>query len=160
MHEPSVEIESVWDYPRPPRVEPVQERIRVVVGGITIADSTRALRVLETSHPPSFYLPPDDVRLDLLVPGRGGSVCEWKGEARYRTLVLGERRIEDVAWTYADPRPGFDAIRDHLAFYPGKVDEAWVGGELAKPQAGGFYGGWITARLRGPFKGDPSTLGW
>jgi uncharacterized protein (DUF427 family) len=153
-------IESVWDYPRPPRVEPVVERVRVVVAGVTIADTTRALRVLETSHPPTYYVPPDDVRLDLLEPGRGTSVCEWKGAAAYHTLVLPDRRVEDVAWSYPRPLPGYEAIAGHLAFYPGRIDEAWVGEERATAQAGGFYGGWVTSGLRGPFKGEPGTLGW
>jgi uncharacterized protein (DUF427 family) len=153
-------IESVWDYPRPPRLEPVIERVRVVVDGVTLADTTRALRVLETSHPPTYYIPPEDVRLDLLDPAPGVSVCEWKGVARYHALTAAERRTEPVAWSYPDPSPPYEALRDHLAFYPGRVDEAWVGDELARPQAGGFYGGWITDRVRGPFKGEPGTLGW
>jgi uncharacterized protein (DUF427 family) len=158
--EPTPAIESVWDYPRPPSLEPVAERIRVIVDGVVIADSTGAYRVLETSHPPVYYVPPADVRMELLVPGRGRSVCEWKGAATYLTLVLGPRRIEDVAWSYERPTPGFTAITSYLAFYPGRVDEAWVGEERATPQAGGFYGGWITSRIRGPFKGEPGTLGW
>ena len=154
------DIESVWDYPRPPRVEPVAERIRVVVDGVVVADSTRALRVLETSHPPTYYVPRDDVRADLLVPGRGGTVCEWKGAATYHSLVLGDHRLDDVAWSYERPLPGYEAITSHLAFYPGRVDEAWVGDERATPQAGGFYGGWVTSGVRGPFKGEPGTFGW
>jgi uncharacterized protein (DUF427 family) len=153
-------IESVWDYPRPPRVEPVVERVRVVVDGVVVADTTAALRVLETSHPPTYYIPPEDVRLDLLVPGQGQSVCEWKGAATYHTLVMGDRRIEDIAWSYERPARGFEGLRGHLAFYPGRVDAAWVGDERVRPQAGGFYGGWITARVRGPFKGEPGTMGW
>ncbi len=98
--------------------------------------------------------------MDLLVPGRGRSVCEWKGAATYHTLVVGDRRIEDVAWSYERPTPAFAAITSYLAFYPGRVDEAWVGDERATAQAGGFYGGWITSRIRGPFKGEPGTLGW
>jgi uncharacterized protein (DUF427 family) len=157
---PDPATESVWDYPRPPRLEPVGDRIRVVVDGVTIADSTRAWRVLETSHPPVYYVPPDDVRMDLLRRGRGGSVCEWKGAATYHTLEMGQRRIEDIAWSYERPTPAFVSITSYLAFYPGRVDEAWVGDERATAQAGGFYGGWITARIRGPFKGEPGTLGW
>ena len=152
--------ESVWDYPRPPRVEAVPERIRVVVDGVTIADSTRAVRVLETSHPPTYYVPPEDVRTDLLVDGEGHSVCEWKGRATYHTLVLGMRRIPDVAWSYERPLPGYEVLAGHLAFYPGRVDEAWVGDERAVAQEGGFYGGWITSRVQGPFKGAPGTRGW
>lgn len=152
--------ESVWDYPRPPRVEPVPHRIRVIVDGVTIADSTRAMRVLETSHPPNYYLPPEDVRMDLLSAGRGRSVCEWKGSAAYHHLRVGERVLEDVAWSYARPEPGFEAIASYLSFYPGRVTEAWVGDERAVAQAGGFYGGWITSWIRGPFKGEPGTTGW
>lgn len=152
--------ESVWDYPRPPRIEPVPERIRVIVDGVTVADSTRAMRVLETSHPPNYYLPPEDVRMDLLSVGRGRSVCEWKGSAAYHDLRVGDRVIEDVAWSYARPEPGFEAIASHLSFYPGRVTEAWVGDERAIAQGGGFYGGWITSWIRGPFKGEPGTTGW
>lgn len=153
-------VESVWDYPRPPRVEAVADRIRIVVDGLTVADSIRAVRVLETSHPPTYYVPPGDVRMDLLVPGRGRSVCEWKGAASYHGLTVGDRRIDDVAWSYERPQPGFEALAGYLAFYPGRVDEAWVGEERARPQAGGFYGGWITSRVTGPFKGEPGTIGW
>ena len=152
--------ESVWDYPRPPRVESVAERIRVVVDGVTIADSIRALRVLETSHPPTYYLPPGDVRMDLLSSGRGRSVCEWKGAATYHTLIVGERRVEDVAWSYERPTAAFEALTSYLAFYPGRVDQAWVGDERVRAQAGGFYGGWITRLVTGPFKGEPGTIGW
>lgn len=152
--------ESVWDYPRPPRLEPVADHIRIIVGGTVVADSSRAYRVLETSHPPTYYLPPDDVRLDLLSPGRGRSVCEWKGAATYHTLTVGDRRIEDVAWSYASPEAAFRRIADHLAFYAARVDEAWVGDERVVAQAGGFYGGWITSWVTGPFKGEPGTGGW
>jgi uncharacterized protein (DUF427 family) len=152
--------ESVWDYPRPPRIEPVPERLRVVVDGVTIANTTRGFRVLETAGAPVYYFPPEDVRLDLLRTGARRTVCEWKGAARYHSLRIGERTIEDVGWSYPDPNPAFEAIRDHVAFYAGRVDEAWVGDELATPQPGGFYGGWITSRVVGPFKGDPGSFGW
>ncbi len=153
-------IEDVWAYPRPPRVEDVAARVRIVVDGVTIADSERAVRVLETSHPPTYYVPPEDVRMDLMSAGAGTSVCEWKGRATYHTLEIGDRRIQDVAWSYERPQPGFEAIASYLAFYPGRVDEAWVGDEQAVAQEGGFYGGWITSRVRGPFKGAPGTGGW
>ena len=153
-------VESVWDYPRPPRVERVPERVRVVVDGTVIADTTRAWRVLETSHPPVYYLPPADVRVDLLGPGQRRSVCEWKGDAAYYALELEGLRIEDVAWSYPRPLPGFGSIVGHFAFYAGKVDEAWVGEERATPQPGHFYGGWITSKVVGPFKGEPGTQGW
>ena len=152
--------ESVWDYPRPPRVEPVPERIRVVVSSVTVADSRRALRVLETSGPPVYYLPPEDVRAELLERSAHSTHCEWKGDATYFSLRVGERRIPNVAWSYPTPLPGYKAIRDHLAFYAGLVDEAWVGDERATPQPGRFYGGWITSRIVGPFKGEPGSSGW
>jgi uncharacterized protein (DUF427 family) len=152
--------ESVWDYPRPPRVEPLTERIRVVVDGVTIADSTRALRVLETAGPPVYYVPPADARMDLLRPSPHRTFCEWKGDASYHTLELGGRTIFNIAWSYREPLPGYEAIRDHVAFYAGLVDEAWVGDERATPQPGRFYGGWVTSRIVGPFKGEPGTSGW
>ena len=158
--EPGPGQESVWDYPRPPRVEPVPERIRVVVDGMNVADSTDALRVLETAGPPVYYLPPTDVRLDLLKTSPHSSYCEWKGEAAYYSLHLGERVIPNVAWFYPRPLPGYERIRDYIAFYAGRVDEAWVGDERATPQPGRFYGGWVTSRIVGPFKGEPGTSGW
>ncbi len=152
--------ESVWDYPRPPRVEPVAERVRVVVGGLVVADTTRAMRVLETSHPPSYYVPAEDVLEGHLRPSPSSSVCEYKGRASYVTLVLPGRTVPDVAWVYREPRPGFEALRDRYAFYASRVDEAWVGAERVQAQAGDFYGGWVTSRVVGPFKGGPGTRGW
>jgi uncharacterized protein (DUF427 family) len=152
--------ESVWDYPRPPRVESVPERLRVVVGGSTLADTTRGLRVLETAGPPVYYFPAPDVRLDRLEPSRHATFCEWKGDARYLAYDDGSRRIDNVAWSYDRPLPGFEAIAGYLAFYAGLVDEAWVGDERATPQPGRFYGGWITSRIVGPFKGEPGSSGW
>lgn len=158
--EPRPGQESVWDYPRPPLVEPVPERIRVVVDGVGIASTTQALRVLETAGPPVYYLPPRDVRLDLLTSTEHVTHCEWKGDASYFTLRVGDRVIHNVAWAYPRPLPGYEQIRDHLAFYAGLVDEAWVGDERASPQPGRFYGGWITSRICGPFKGVPGSSGW
>ena len=152
--------ESVWDYPRPPRVEPVTERIRGVVDGVDIADTTRAFRALETAGAPVYYVPPDDVRMDLLRPSAHRTVCEWKGAATYHTLVLPTREIPNIAWSYPDPLPGYEAIRDHLAFYAWALDEAWVGDARATPQPGRFYGGWVTSRVVGPFKGGPGSSGW
>lgn len=153
--------ESVWDYPRPPRVEPVAERLRVVVDGVALADTTRGLRVLETAGPPVYYFPPEDVRLDLLRGSPHGSFCEWKGEAGYWTFDGGRgRRIDNVAWSYERPLPGFESIAGYLAFYARLVDQAWVGDELATPQPGRFYGGWVTSRIVGPFKGEPGSSGW
>ena len=152
--------ESVWDYPRPPGVDAVPERIRVVVGGVTIADSTRARRVLETAGAPVYYIPRDDVRMDLLTRTAHSTHCEWKGDATYWTVTVDGRRIEDVAWSYEQPTSGFESITGHLAFYAAKVDEAWVGDERATPQPGGFYGGWLTSRIVGPVKGEPGSAGW
>jgi len=153
-------VESVWDYPRPPRVEHSDRRVRVVVDGTTIADTHRAVRVLETSHPPGWYVPPEDVRMDLLRPGTRYSACEFKGEASYFRISAGGIDRPDAAWTYARPLPDFEAIAGYIAFYPGRVDEAWVGDERVMPQAGDFYGGWISSEVTGPFKGGPSTRGW
>ncbi len=154
--------ESVWDYPRPPRVEPVPERLRVVVDGVVVAETTRGFRVLETAGAPVYYFPPEDVRMDLLRPSPHRSMCEWKGAAAYHRYVgaSGERVIDDVAWSYPEPSPGYEGLRDHLAFYAGRVDEAWVGDERATPQPGGFYGGWVTSRIVGPIKGEPGSYGW
>jgi uncharacterized protein (DUF427 family) len=152
--------ESVWDYPRPPRLEPTPRRIRVVFAGVTVADSSRGLRILETSHPPTYYIPPEDVRLDLLKSTDRRSFCEFKGTARYQSLRVGDRVAEDCAWSYPNPTPGYEALRDHLAFFADRVDECWVDHERARAQAGGFYGGWITSDLDGPFKGEPGTQGW
>ncbi len=152
--------ESVWDYPRPPRVEPVAERIRVTVDGITIADSVTALRVVETAGAPVYYLPPGDVRLDLMTGNGQHSVCEYKGLATYHDLIMPGRTIANAAWSYDEPASGYQAIRGFVAFFAGRVDEAWVGDELATPQHGGFYGGWVTSRVVGPIKGGPGTLGW
>ena len=127
---------------------------------MTVADTTRAVRVLETSHPPAYYIPPADVREDLFLDSPTATVCEYKGGATYVTIRIGQREVRDVAWRYRDPLPGFEAIRDAWAFYPARVDEAWVGDERARAQGGGFYGGWITSRVVGPFKGEPETIGW
>jgi uncharacterized protein (DUF427 family) len=158
--EPGPGQESVWDYPRPPRVEPVARHIQVVFDDVVIADTHRARRVLETSHPPTYYIPPDDVRMEHLAQTARSSWCEWKGQARYYTVRVGDRTARDAAWAYPSPAPGFEEIRDHLAFYPAKMDACYVDGERVQPQPGGFYGGWITADVVGPFKGGPGTSGW
>jgi uncharacterized protein (DUF427 family) len=153
-------MESVWDYPRPPRLERSTRRVRVVLGGVTVADTTRAYRVLETSHPPVYYIPPEDVRSEYLRPGRRHTYCEFKGQASYYDLVVGEREVLNAAWYYPEPSSRFASIRDHVAFYPGRVDAAYVDDELVAAQPGDFYGGWITADIEGPFKGAPGTAGW
>jgi uncharacterized protein (DUF427 family) len=159
-HDPATRTESVWDYPRPPRVEPSERHVRVIVHGVTIADSRRAVRVLETSHPPGWYIPPEDVRMDLLERTNRHTVCEFKGQASDYRLTAAAGGGAEIAWAYLDPRPGYAAIRGCLAFYPGRVDEAWVDEERVTPQAGDFYGGWITSDVSGPFKGGPGTQGW
>jgi uncharacterized protein (DUF427 family) len=158
--EPGPGQESVWDYPRPPRVETISKHIQVVFDGITIVDTNRAKRVLETSHPPVYYIPQEDIRLDYLVQEAGGSFCEWKGRALYYTVDTGRRRAERAAWSYPDPTPDYASLKDHLAFYGGPMDACTVDGERVEPQPGGFYGGWITADIVGPFKGGPGTMGW
>ena len=161
-------VESVWDYPRPPRLEATDSVIRVVHRGVLVAETRRALRVLETSHPPVFYLPPEDVRLDLLrLSATRQSFCEFKGVASYWDLDLRSAigagsgtLVADVGWTYAQPTRPFAGLRDHLALYASRVDECSVDGERVQAQAGDFYGGWITSRVVGPFKGGPGTRGW
>jgi len=157
---PGAGQESVWDYPRPPRVEPVPERIRVVVDGITIADSRAAQRVLETAGAPVYYVPRADLRMDLLQRSEHQTVCEFKGPATYYTLALPDRTVPNIGWAYQAPNAGYEAIEGHVAFYAWAVDEAWVGEERATPQPGRFYGGWVTSRVVGPFKGGPGTFGW
>lgn len=152
--------ESVWDYPRPPRLEPTAKHIQVIHNDLIIVDTHRAWRVLETSHPPTYYLPPEDVQLHYLTASTSISWCEWKGQAVYFDLVLGQQRIKQVAWAYPNPTPGFKAIKNHLAFYPQLVDRCLVDGEVVLPQPGGFYGGWITSDIVGPFKGGPGSSGW
>jgi uncharacterized protein (DUF427 family) len=158
--EPAPGQESVWDYPRPPRVEKTDRHLRVVFHGVTIAETRRALRVLETSHPPVYYIPPEDIRMRHLVELSESSWCEWKGGASYYDVVVEGRRAERAAWTYHQPRAGYEAIKDHVAFYPGRMDACTVNGERVTPQPGGFYGGWITSDVVGPFKGGPGTRGW
>ena len=153
--------ESVWDYPRPPRLEPTTRRIRIVFGGATIVDTRRALRLLETSHPPTYYVPLADVATDALRPVAGGqSFCEWKGVASYFDVVSGEHVAGRAAWTYVEPSPPYAALGEHVAFYAASMDACYVDEERVTPQPGGFYGGWITSDLIGPFKGAPGTTGW
>jgi len=153
-------MESVWDYPRPPRLEPVARRIRVEFGGFVIVDTTAAYRVLETSHPPNYYVPPGDIRPGSLVPNSRRSFCEWKGQARYFDVRASERVESDAAWCYDHPIAGFGAIAGYVAFYAGRMDACFVDDERVVPQPGGFYGGWVTADLAGPFKGISGSAGW
>ncbi len=159
--------ESVWDFPRPPQLEPWSERVRVEFAGRTIADTVSALRVLETSHPPTYYLPLRDVDMDTLRPAGGGSMCEWKGAASYYDVVAADAAdaadaavAARAAWRYRDPFEDFAGVADHVAFYCAAMDACWVGEHRATPQPGGFYGGWVTPHVTGPFKGVPGSAGW
>ena len=152
--------ESVWDYPRPAIAERTPKRLQVILGGQVIADTTRGVRTLETSHPPTYYFPPDDVADGALVPVRGSSLCEWKGQARYFDVVGGGVRAERGAWAYDAPTAGFTVLAGYVAFMPSQMEACLVDGERARPQEGGFYGGWITDDLAGPFKGPPGTRFW
>ncbi len=158
--EPGPGQESVWDYPRPPRMEDVEKKIKVVFGGVTVAYTRRGKRVLETSHPPVYYVPPEDIRMEHLELVDGATYCEWKGPARYYDLITEERREGRAAWFYPDPVPSFAELKDYVAFYPSRMDGCWVGGEKVESQAGDFYGGWITPEIVGPFKGSTGTWGW
>ena len=158
--EPRPGQESVWDYPRPPRLEPTRKLVQVFFNGHQIAASRRALRVLETSHPPTFYIPAEDVDWAYLSESKRRTLCEFKGVALYYDLVDGEDRSLDAAWSYPDPVPEFESIRDHLAFYPSRVEACYVDGERVEAQEGDFYGGWITSEIVGPFKGASGTWGW
>lgn len=154
-------MENVAEYPRPPRIEPVSQRIRVVFGGVTVAETTQAHRVIETTHPPVYYIPRGDVLEEALEPSRRGTTyCEWKGSATYFDVLGGGQRAEGAAWSYPEPAPGFEPIRNAVAFYCAPMDACFVGDERASPQPGGFYGGWVTSGIVGPFKGGPGTADW
>jgi uncharacterized protein (DUF427 family) len=157
---PAAGQESVWDYPRPPRVEAVEERITIRLGGQLIADTVDAVRVLETSHPPVYYLPIADFVPGALVDAAGSSFCEFKGSARYFDVRAGDTVRPGAAWTYPQPARGFEILSDRVAVYAGQMDECTVGDEVASPQPGGFYGGWVTSWVVGPFKGVPGSRGW
>lgn len=152
--------ESVWDYPRPPRLEDSPRRIRVVFNGEVIADSRRTKRVLETSHPPVYYLPPEDVQIAYLQPSPKATFCEWKGVAAYYTITVGDRRLDHGAWYYPEPTDPFRDIAHYIAVYPSKMDACYVDDEPVQAQPGDFYGGWITQDIVGPFKGSQGTWGW
>ncbi|AGL18790.1 hypothetical protein L083_5280 [Actinoplanes sp. N902-109] len=150
----------MWDYPRPPRLERSAARVTVVHAGRTIVDSTACWRVLETSHPPVYYVPREDIAAGVLQPGAGRSFCEFKGTATYWDVVVGELRVPQAGWSYEHPSPAYGDITGAVAFYPSRLDECRVGDELVRPQEGDFYGGWITPDITGPFKGGPGTRGW
>lgn len=152
--------ESVWDYPRPPRVEPVTRPVRVEFNGQVIAETRSALRVLETAGAPVYYIPPEDVKMAYLDQSGRRTFCEWKGQAVYFDVVVGVRSARLAAWAYPDPTPGYESLRDYLAFYAQKMDACFVGDEEVRPQPGMFYGGWITDDVVGPFKGEPGSEFW
>ena len=154
-------VESVWEYPRPPRLEACGRLVRVMHGGVPIAESSRSIRVLETSHPPVYYIPQADVAMEWMRrSARRGSFCEFKGVATYWSVEVPGRSSVDAAWSYGSPTKAFAGLKDCLAFYASRVDECFVDGERVEAQAGDFYGGWITSWVKGPFKGAPGTLGW
>jgi uncharacterized protein (DUF427 family) len=157
--EPGPGQESVWDYPRPPVIVADTRLVQVRLNDVLVAETRAARRVLETASPPTFYLPPDSVQCDCLRPDPGSSFCEWKGHARYYSVCTASQRVHHAAWSYPAPFDEFAAITNYLAFYPGRL-ECYVDGERVRAQAGGFYGGWITAEIAGPFKGEPGTSGW
>ncbi len=152
--------ESVWDFPRPAVAEPTSKRLQVYFAGQLIADTTKGVRTLETSHPPTYYFPPSDIVEGVLLPADGSSLCEWKGQARYFTVAVGDRQSVRAAWAYPSPTSSFLTLKDYVAFMPALMERCVVDGETARPQEGGFYGGWITSDLAGPFKGPPGTRGW
>ena len=156
---PEAGQESVWDYPRPPAIVDDTREVVVSLGVLEIARSRRSVRVLEPASPPTFYVPWADVTPDVLVPADGASWCEWKGQARYWSLVTDDGRVDEVAWAYPQAHAAFARLRDYVAFYPSRV-ECFVDGERVQPQPGRFYGGWITREVVGPFKGEPGTGGW
>ena len=157
--EPGPGQESVWDYPRPPKLEASSRRVRVLFAGTVIAESSKAYRVLETSHPPAWYIPREDVRGEFLLSGQGSSHCEWKGVAAYWSVKVGDQVSVNAAWSYQHPSPPFAPIQGHLSFYPSRC-ECYVDEERVQPQPGDFYGGWITSHVVGPFKGGPGSRGW
>jgi len=152
--------ESVWSFPRPAIAEPSAAHVVIEHRGVVIADTRASVRTLETSHPPSYYIPPADILPGVLRRAAGSSFCEWKGAAAYWDVVVGDIVLPRVGWSYANPTPGFASLRDHIAFYAGPFDRCSVNGETVVPQPGDFYGGWITSAFAGPFKGVPGSRGW
>lgn len=158
--EPQPGQESVWDYPRPPRLEKSDKHIQIIFNEVTIADTQNAQRVLETSHPPVYYLPPEDVQMEYLHKTNKQSFCEWKGVASYYTIRVGDKEAKNAAWFYPNPSSKFASIQHHIAFYPSRMDLCLINGERVRAQEGDFYGGWITNDIVGPFKGGVGTMGW
>jgi uncharacterized protein (DUF427 family) len=158
--EPQPGQESVWDYPRPAIAQPSTKHIQVVCNGVAIADSRNTIRVLETSHPPAYYIPIADIQMQYFSLTPHHSLCEWKGVANYYTITVGDTVLPNVAWQYPEPTERFLSIRDAIALYPSRMEACYVDGEKAQAQAGDFYGGWITSDIVGPFKGGSGTWGW
>jgi len=153
--------ESVWDYPRPPRLEDTSKHIEVIFNGVKIADTRRAKRVLETAGPPVYYIPPEDVKLqEYFTRTERSTFCEFKGNASYYTITVGDKTAHNAAWTYLEPTPSFAPIMGYVAIYPAPMDACLVDGELVQPQPGRYYGGWITHEIKGPFKGSPGSQSW
>jgi len=150
----------VWDYPRPPRLEPSDKLIQVIFNNILIVETRRAFRVLETSHPPVYYLPPDDIKMEYLTKTNRSTFCEWKGQAGYYNIRVADKTVHGAAWFYTNPTRAFTAIKNYVAFYPSLMDACYVDGEQVQSQEGDFYGGWITRTIVGPFKGGAGTWGW
>lgn len=150
----------MWDYPRPPMLMPDQRRVRVEFSGVLVAETRNAIRCLETASPPTFYIPPEDVDSKLIVPAAGSSWCEWKGRARYWSVRVGDRVAANAAWSYLAPEQRYAELAGYLSFYPGRVGRCLVDGEIVRPQEGGFYGGWVTDEIVGPWKGALGTERW
>ncbi|MEO1289767.1 MAG: DUF427 domain-containing protein [Chloroflexota bacterium] len=157
---PDCDQESVWDYPRPPRVEKTNKTLKVIFNGEVIAETTNGYRVLETSHPPAYYIPPEDINVNYLESTSRSTFCEFKGAASYYTVKVGDKSEPNSAWYYKNPSRGFEAIQNHVCFYASKMDACYVDDEQVQSQAGDFYGGWITSDIVGPFKGGAGTWGW
>jgi uncharacterized protein (DUF427 family) len=159
--EPGTGQESVWDYPRPPRVEEVQKHVQVTLNGQIIADTRNAKRVLETAGAPVYYIPREDIQMDNISISQGRQThCEWKGVADYVDVSVGEERVSRAGWYYKYPTPGYESIKDYIAFYAQKMEACYIDGEKVRPQPGYFYGGWVTDDIVGPFKGEPGTEAW
>ena len=152
--------QSVWDFPRPAIAQPSDAHVMIEHRGLVIADTKASIRTIETSHPPNHYFPPDEIAAGVLRRASGSSFCEWKGHAQYWDVVIDGVTLAKVGWSYPEPSPAFAMLRDHVAFYAGPFDRCSINGETVVPQPGGFYGGWITSAVSGPFKGVPGSMGW
>jgi uncharacterized protein (DUF427 family) len=152
--------ESVWDYPRPAILEDTHKHLKIIFNGIVLAETDKAKRVLETSHPPCYYIPPEDIKLEYLIPTSRKTACEWKGLCQYSDVSVGDKNVNNATWQYIQPAPNFSSIQGYYSFYASLMDACYVNDELVQAQAGDFYGGWITADIVGPFKGGLGTWGW